>query len=146
MCKSDAAGMCDVFCVICTSASYSNIWFPFMWWHFSITTGPLSRDASRHRSSVRISLSAVYENTCKQIHQMGINYHMLIYRKLLTLFIFYYLHILYNQHFSDCVSQSFNLATRIKRIFCVIPKILLSSLKQRCKNHQSQCIFGLVDI
>lgn len=77
--------MCDIFCVICTSASYSNIWFPFMWWHFSITTGPLSRDASRHRSSVRISLSAVYENTCKQINQMGINYYIYIFGRTILL-------------------------------------------------------------
>lgn len=49
-----------------TSASYSNIWLPFMWWHLSMTTGPLRRDTSRHRSSVLISLSAVYENTWKR--------------------------------------------------------------------------------
>lgn len=49
--------------LIHTSASYSNIWLPFMWWHFSMMTGPFRRDTSRHRSSVRISLSAVYENT-----------------------------------------------------------------------------------
>lgn len=49
-----------------TSASYSNIWLPFMWWHLSMTTGPLRRETSRQRSSVLISLSAVYENTWKQ--------------------------------------------------------------------------------
>lgn len=48
-----------------TSASYSNIWLPFMWWHLSMRTGPLRRETSRQRSSVLISLSAVYENTWK---------------------------------------------------------------------------------
>lgn len=48
-----------------TSASYSHSWLPLMWWHLSMITGPFSLDTSKHKSSVRISLSAVYENTCK---------------------------------------------------------------------------------
>lgn len=52
-----------------TSASYWNIWLPFMWWHLCMTTGPLRRDTSKQRSSVRISLSAVYENTWDQVHK-----------------------------------------------------------------------------
>lgn len=55
--------------LINTSASYSNIWLPFMWWHFSMMTGPFRRDTSRQRSSVRISLSAVYENTYRAHHR-----------------------------------------------------------------------------
>lgn len=61
-----------------TSASYSNIWLPFMWWHLSMRTGPLRRETSRHRSSVLISLSAVYENTwatTKEIKQGCDYYH-----------------------------------------------------------------------
>lgn len=58
---------CELFGLIwdlqLTSASYSNIWLPLMWWHLSMRTGPLRRDTSRQRSSVLISLSAVYENT-----------------------------------------------------------------------------------
>lgn len=49
----------SVFAADPTSASYSNIWLPFMWWHLSMTTGPLRRETSRQRSSVLISLSAV---------------------------------------------------------------------------------------
>lgn len=48
-----------------TRGSYSHSWLPFRWWHLSIITGPFSLDTSRHRSSVRISLLAVYEKTCK---------------------------------------------------------------------------------
>lgn len=77
-----------------------------MWWHFSITTGPLSRDASRHRSSVRISLSAVYEKTCKQVDQLGINY---VNNYEIPYFLYNYSYMI-----SQTLSQSFNSGIKIK--------------------------------
>lgn len=51
-----------------TTGSYSQSWLPFKWWHLSIVTGPLSLETSKHRSSVRISLLAVYEKTLRENH------------------------------------------------------------------------------
>lgn len=42
-----------------------------MWWHLSMRTGPLRRDTSKQRSSVLISLSAVYENTWATVKEIN---------------------------------------------------------------------------